>query len=46
MLFLIVLGVIPIPPGDEDEAGEFVMNELSMAALASRYAPEADLFQI
>ena len=46
MLFLIVPGVIPVVPGDEDEAGESVMNELPVAPLASQCAKKPGLFQI
>ena len=46
MLFLVVLGISPVVTGDEDEAGEPVVNELPMAPLASRYAKKSGLFQI
>ena len=46
MLFLVVPGVIPVVPGDEDEAGESVVNEFPVTALASDCAKKPGLFQI
>ena len=46
MFFLVVLGISPVVPGDEDEAGESVVNELPVTALASHHAQKPGLFQI
>ena len=46
MLFLVVPGVIPVAPGDEDEAGEPVVNELPVTPLTSQHAQKPGLFQI
>ena len=41
-----MLGISPVVPGDEDEAGESVVNELPVAPLASHHAKKPGLFQI
>lgn len=46
MFFLVVLRVIAVVPGHEDEAGESGMDEFPMAALAANHAHEPGIFQI
>lgn len=46
VFFLVMLGVIPVAPGDKNKAGESVMNELSVTAFPTRYAEKTTFFQI
>ena len=46
MLFLIVLGVLPVMPGEEDEAGESGVNEFPVTALASADATKSSFLQV
>ena len=46
MLFLVVLGVLPVVPGKEDEAREFGVNEFPVTPLTSDDANKAAFLQI